>query len=220
MNSTVDNKAAHPDYAVRALNPERLAAVERHAGNVVLDVGCGNGAYVLHLADRYRIRGMDYRQFEAWKQRPELFGVSDAQELQLPDASVDTILSFETLEHLPDPARALREYFRVSRKNLILTVPNCTLTPGMRGSGMIYNHWIDRTHVNFWDMDGLCREVEAAGFKVEVRQPINHLNLGPVAMEALGLRNSAARYGAALFRRLQRTRYPMTSLVVAVKPGA
>jgi SAM-dependent methyltransferase len=213
------NKPSHPDYAVRGLNPERLAAIEQFAGADVLDVGCGSGAYVLHLADRYRIRGMDYKQFDAWQQRPELFEVSDAQTLQLPDASVDTVLSFETLEHLPDPARALSEYFRVCRKNLIVTVPNCTLSPGMRSSGIIYNHWIDRTHVNFWDLDSLARQISDAGFAIQHRKHINHINLGPVAMEALGLGGTGARYGAALFRRLQRRKYPMTCLIVATRGG-
>lgn len=219
MTGLVKDKP-HPDYSVRGLNRERLAAIEQHAGQDVLDVGCGSGAYVLHLADRYRIRGMDYRQFDSWKQRPDLFEVSDAQHLRLPDASVDTILSFETLEHLPEPDRALREYFRVCRKNLILTVPNCTLTPGMRGSGVIYNHWIDRTHVNFWDLDGMSKQVSEAGFVVRHRQYINHINLGPVAMEALGFKGKVARYGAAIFRRIQRQKYPMTCLIVAAKSHA
>lgn len=212
-------EAPLPDYSVRALNAERLAAIERHAGREVLDVGCGNGAYVLHFADRLRIRGADYRRFDAWAERPELFFLSDAQQLDQPDRSVDTILSFETLEHLPSPERALAEYFRVCRQNLILTVPNCELTRGMKHSGVIYNHWIDRTHVNFWDLDGICRQVRAAGFEIAVRQYINHINLGPVAMEALGLGGFAARVGASLFRRLQRRRYPMTCLVVATRPG-
>lgn len=208
-------QASHPDYAVRGLNPERLEAIRRHATGDVLDVGCGNGGYVLHFADRMRIRGVDYRPFDTWKTRPELFEVCDAQELALPDASVDTILCFETLEHLPDPEKALREYLRVARWGLILTVPNCQLTHGMRQSGIIYNHWIDRTHVNFWDLDSISALIEKAGFIVRRREPINHVNLGPLFAESLGMSGATARLASRLFRRLQRMRYPMTSLVVA-----
>jgi SAM-dependent methyltransferase len=220
MTQTIAVNVPTPDYAIRGLNPERLAAVKAHAGPEVLDVGCGNGGYVLSLADSYRIRGLDHRRFDAWDQRPDLFEVGDAQRLGLPDNSTDTILSFETLEHLPEPLPALKEYFRVCRRNLIITVPNCSLTPGMRGSGVIFNHWIDRTHVNFWDIDTLSQLVAEAGFLVEHRQHINHINLGPVVMEALGFGGSLARRGAALFRRLQRRRYPMTCLVVAAKRPA
>lgn len=220
MTSANQDQVKHPDYAARGLNRDRLAALLQHAGPEVLDVGCGNGNYVLHLADRYRIRGVDYKHFAAWDQQPHLFSISDAQRLDMPDASVDTVLSFETLEHLPDPDSALREYYRVCRRNLILTVPNCKLTSGQRASGLIYNHWIDRTHVNFWELDTLCRQVEAAGFKIDQRCHINHMTIGPIAMEALGFGGWLARAGAAVFRRLQRTKYPMTCLVVASKPQA
>lgn len=219
-SSDKTDKSAHPDYGVRGVNVERIAAVRQHAGSEVLDVGCGSGAYVLALADSHRIRGLDYQHFESWKQRPELFGISDAQALDLPDNSVDTILSFETLEHLPSPAKALQEYFRVCRRNLILTVPNCALTPGMRGSGLIYNHWIDRTHVNFWDLESLSAEIAKTGFTIEERKYINHINLGPLAAESLGLKGFAAKVVSAIVRRLQRQRYPMTCLVVAAKPDS
>jgi SAM-dependent methyltransferase len=209
---------ARPDYSVRGLNPERLAAIQRYAGPEVLDVGCGSGVYVLHLADEFQIRGVDAERFDAWAERPELFGLADAQDLRMPANSVDTILSFETLEHLPDPRRALEEYSRVCRKNVILTVPNCVVSPGMRRSGLIFHHWIDRTHVNFWDLDAFARLVSDAGFTVTYRGYINRINLGPLMMEAFGLGDSlVARAGAKAFRLLQRREYPMTSLVVAEK---
>jgi SAM-dependent methyltransferase len=205
----------HPDYAVRGLNPHRVNAIERYAHGEIIDVGCGNGRYVLHFADRLRIRGIDYQAFDAWKARPELFSVADAQELTLPDASADTLVSFETLEHLPDPEKALREYFRVSRRGLILTVPNCRITPGMRQSGLIYNHWVDRTHLNFWDLDSICALVARAGFTVRHREAINDIDLVPLFVESLGLGTSMARLANRLFKRRQRLNYPMTSLVVA-----
>jgi hypothetical protein len=105
---------------------------------------------------------------------------------------VDTILSFETLEHLPQPERALREYFRVCRRKLILTVPNCHLTEGMRRSGIIYNHWIDRTHVNFWDLGTISDLVSKCGFTVVHQQHINRMNMGHVLMEALSRRGDEA----------------------------
>lgn len=207
-----------PDYNVRGINPERLAAIIAHAGHEVLDVGCGSGSYVLHLVDRFRIRGIDYQRFDSWSKRPDLFTVADANSVNLNDNSVDTILSFETLEHLVEPAEALREYYRVCRKNIILTVPNCAITPGMKTSGLVYNHWIDRTHINFWDLEGIVRVVEEAGFYVQEKQYINSVNLGAIVMESVGLKGFVARFGARFYRHiLQRQKYPMTCLVVARK---
>jgi ubiquinone/menaquinone biosynthesis C-methylase UbiE len=140
-------KIEHHIYSGRGLNPSRLEAIIRFAGQSILDVGCGSGAYVLQLADRYDIKGIDYQEFDTWKEKPNLFSISDATNLNLPDNSVDTILSFECLEHLPDPELALKEYYRVARNNVILTVPNCEITLGMRQSLMLYYHWIDRTHI-------------------------------------------------------------------------
>ena len=207
-----------PDYETRKIEPARLDAVLKYAGRSILDVGCGSGAYVLRLKDRYDVRGVDQREFASWREAPELFSVSDAARLPVADGSVDTILSFETLEHLPDPGRALHEYFRVCRHNVILTVPNCDLTRGLEKRNLIYSHWIDRTHVNFFNMQSIVSLVEASGFRVGANFYINRLQLGPVVMEAMGFGGLTARIGARLFRAVQRRQYPITSLVVAEKP--
>lgn len=222
MNNRAQDPTLTPalDYSARGLNPARLNAIRDHATGSVLDVGCGNGAYVLAFADHMDIRGVDHVPFERWQEMPDRFSIADAQALLLPDASVDTILSFETLEHLPDPAKALREYFRVCRQRLVLTVPNCDLTAGMRASGLIFNHWIDRTHVNFWNMETLCTLMESSGFRVTIRQHINAVRPGPMLMESLGLAGLPARVGAKLLTMLQRRHYWMTCLVVADKPDA
>lgn len=221
-NRNVDSKlnsmnSLHPNYSLRELNPGRLEAILNYAGQEILDVGCGSGAYVLHLSDRYNIRGVDYKKFDSWQASPELFSIADAQVLANDNNSVDTILSFETLEHLANPQLALSEYFRVCKKNLIITVPNCRLTIGMKNSGIIYNHWIDRTHINFWDMETITKLLSDAGFTVQHSQSINEINLGAVIMEALGFGGIFARIGARIFRLCQRKRYFMTNLIIARK---
>ena len=140
-----DNEVKN-SYEIRQLNPFRLNAILDFAGESVLDVGCGNGSYVLELKDKYDIKGVDFQDFSAWRESPELFSISDASQLCLKDSSVDTILSFETLEHLYKPEEALREYHRVCRKNLILTVPNCVVSDGMKSSNLIFSHCIHLHH--------------------------------------------------------------------------
>src|SRR5688500_13013258 len=49
---------AHASYEDRAVNPDRLAAIRRHAGRRILDVGCGSGAYVRFLEAEHELVGV------------------------------------------------------------------------------------------------------------------------------------------------------------------
>jgi SAM-dependent methyltransferase len=212
-------KSDRVDYSARPVNQHRLAAIREFAGRSILDVGCGNGAYVSALANEYEITGVDCQEFAAWADDRDRFSISDAHKLSVPDASVDTVLSFETLEHVRDPEAALKEYFRVCCKNVIITVPNCELSDGLKASGLIYSHWIDRSHVNFWTMGELALLVESVGFSVKVCRYINAVRLGPPLMEALGIGGTLARIGSRVIRSLTRQEHLMTLLIVGQKSG-
>jgi ubiquinone/menaquinone biosynthesis C-methylase UbiE len=211
------SKIEHHIYSGRGVNPARLEAVINFAGKSILDVGCGSGAYVLQLADRYDIKGIDYEEFETWKEKPNLFSISDATNLDLPDNSVDTILSFECLEHLSDPELALKEYYRVARKNVILTVPNCEITPGMRQSLMLYYHWIDRTHVNFFTMESITELVQNSGFAISHSYYINQISWQPLLSEAFDFSGFLGKIIRKLLISRQKESYYITCLVVAEK---
>jgi SAM-dependent methyltransferase len=200
-------------YAERSLNPERRAAVLRHAGRLTFDVGCGNGSYVLELGNSRKLFGADGHRFEAWDAAPDRFLMSDAAQLPLARGSVDTVLCFETLEHLPDPDRALKEYRRVSRGRLVLTVPNCEITPGMRASNLIFGHWVDRTHRNFYELDTIKAAVKGAGFRVVEAGYINRIDVFAFIGEVLHLPNQVVRVLRKILRPVVRS-YPMTCLVV------
>jgi SAM-dependent methyltransferase len=200
-------------YSERASNPERRAAVQRHAGRLTFDVGCGNGSYVLELGSDRTIFGADGQRFEAWDAEPERFVISDAADLPLAAASVDTVLCFETLEHLPEPERALQEFRRVTAGRLVLTVPNCEITRGMRKSNLIFHHWVDRTHRNFYVLDSITAAVENAGFRIVEASLINRIDLFALFGEALRLPAPVSRVLRRLLRSVVRS-YPMTCLVV------
>lgn len=201
------------EYAERAVNPERRAAVERHAGRLTVDVGCGNGSYVLQLGGERKLFGADGHRFDAWDAAPERFLLSDAAHLPLADSSVDTVLCFETLEHLLDPRQAVAEYRRVSRGRLVVTVPNCEITPGMRKSNLIFGHWVDRTHRNFYDLKTIAGEVEAGGFRVIEAGYINRIDVFPFLGEALHVPATAVRLMRKVLQPVVRS-YLMTCLVV------
>ena len=214
MLSTTEINAS---YSARGINKERLEAILKFAGHSILDVGCGSGAYVLKLAEQYQISGVDYQRFPSWDDRPHLFSISDAAQLDLEDNSVDTILSFETLEHLQNPEQALKEYYRVCRKNIIITVPNCQITSGMEKSKFIYSHWIDPTHINFFKMEDIIKIVKNAGFNVTASYFINKINLQGLISEAFDVSGFFKRKIYQILLKNQKHQYYLTSLIVATK---
>lgn len=88
---------------------------------LTLDVGCGGRPYEkTFFAGAERYVGTDYLSDRS---KPEL--VCSAQDLPFAAEIFDTVVSTEVLEHVPDPARALREMRRVVKPTgaLILTTP-------------------------------------------------------------------------------------------------
>ena len=108
-------------------------------GRAVLEIGCGRGELACELVTGStppaRLIAADFAHAAVRLGRARAAGrdvagvtwmVADVQHIGLPDASVDTVISCETIEHLPDPVQALREFHRVLRPGgrLILTTPN------------------------------------------------------------------------------------------------
>lgn len=121
------------DWSKLRQSVERLIP---HASGWLLDVGTSEGPYrevFRPVVERYI--GLEYppsildKQPDLWnildraKKSVEVFG--DGNRLAFRDACFDTVLCTEVLEHLPDPARVLREMARVLRPGgtLLLTVP-------------------------------------------------------------------------------------------------
>jgi SAM-dependent methyltransferase len=91
-------------------------------GELVADIGCGNGAYLAELADRGHagpVLGVDLSlgMLRAAHGRAPAAGltVADAAALPLPDDAVDVALAMHMLYHVPEPAAAVRELRRVTR---------------------------------------------------------------------------------------------------------
>lgn len=204
-------------YEHRAVNPARMSAVRAHAGRAVLDVGCGSAAYVLALMDEYSIVGIDHQAFPSWSSGPGRFAVIDADHLDgLRSDSVDTVLLFEVLEHLRYPEEVLRQARRICRKNVIVTVPNTDLSAGMRESRLIYFHWIDRTHVQFFNQTSLRELAERAGLRVDSIERINPISLAPFIIEAFALKR-LSQFARRVISRAQQVQYEMTLLAVLSK---
>lgn len=110
------------------------------SGKSVLEIGCGSGEYAVTLVERgaRSVVAEDFspvaiRQAAARNRSDRLtFAVGDIQQIAHSDASFDVIVSCETIEHVPDPRRAVSELVRVLAPGglLLLTSPNYLSTVG------------------------------------------------------------------------------------------
>lgn len=106
-------------------------------GSAILEVGCGTGDYSLLLARiDYRMTGVDLssKSIEAARTKASILGVSDvafmvsdAEALsEVPENSVDGVVSFSTLRYVPDLKQALLAIRRVLKPKgvAVLDFPN------------------------------------------------------------------------------------------------
>ena len=114
----------HPQWFVAKGKDRRLRHIGRLHGNI-LDIGCTDKVLARHLPEGCRYLGLDYYATvqSFYSTRPDVYG--DACRLPLAGASMDGVLIFEVLEHVPDPEAALAEVSRVLKPEgvLLLSVP-------------------------------------------------------------------------------------------------
>ena len=205
VNEVRSTGGSDPDtlrtWSARAVNPQRWAAIEEHLGESFLDVGCGNGSYVLKLANRVDARGVDVEEYESWSARRERFQIADAADLPFEDSGFDTVVCFEVIEHVPDPVKVLKELARVARKYVIVSVPNCEVPEGLFKSRLTYFHYTDRSHVNFFTTATLKESFESAGITVSNSRLINPCNPTPVVSEMFHCSERVAKILVKLFAR-------------------
>ena len=125
------------------------------AGQSVLDVACGSGFGLEMLSEAgAQPLGVDYAGETLLEVRRRLPDSSllraDATHLPLQSASIDQMVSFETIEHVPDARALVHEVRRVLKPGgrLVLSTPN-------RGFGPLERHTANRFHVREFTADEL-----------------------------------------------------------------
>lgn len=158
----------------------RLLAATGAPGRV-LEVGCGEGHITQFVHDR-----LPQAELFALDLDAELVGqtegrcpqaqcvVGDAQALPWPDGHFDLVLGIEVLEHVPDPARAVAEMARVSRRYIIASVPNEPLWRVLNLARGAYIAGLGNTpgHINHWGARGFRRLMERHFDIIDLTRPL------------------------------------------------
>lgn len=138
-------------------------------GARLLEVGSGMGHLVGQLEDSFQTFGMDLNHWAVQQSRSVVktsaLETASAQELPFADASFNMVIIKHIVEHLPDPAQALREIGRVTEPGgtLILATPNLgSLLKPWKG-----DKWIgyqDPTHISLKPPEEWLNLIRAAEF--------------------------------------------------------
>lgn len=192
----VDGETATPWHR---LVREHIDPARDLGGKRVLEIGCGRGGFACWLAAREEnapaeVVAADFaetavRMGEEFASRRGIerisWEVADIQEIKHADASFDTVVSCETVEHVPDPRRAVRELARVLKPGgrLLLTTPNYICLMGlyrgyMRLTGRKFTEEGQPIN-NFTILPRTLSWVRRAGLRVKVFDGVGHYLLLP-----------------------------------------
>jgi 2-polyprenyl-3-methyl-5-hydroxy-6-metoxy-1,4-benzoquinol methylase len=165
-------------------------------GRTVLEIGCGRGELARRLTEQphapARYIGADFADTAVRFARRRTadptaaaWALADMQRIGLRSASFDTVISCETIEHLPDPAAALREVARVLKPGgrLFLTTPNYF---GLTGAYRIYLRASGRRYTEggqpicrFTALPRTAWWIRRAGLRIQACDADGHYSLWP-----------------------------------------
>lgn len=148
----------------------------------LLEIGCGRGGFSNYLATHlhtpskvyacdYSASALDMAQ-RKYAHEKISWNQEDIMALSFPDGFFDMAISCETIEHVPDPYKAIRELYRVLKPGgkLLLTCPSYF---NIFGIWCIYRWLIGKPfteggqpYVNYILMPRVYRWIKMTGFNV------------------------------------------------------
>lgn len=175
-----------------AENPVVLAQVLAclPGGGRVLDVGCGSGVLLAHLAGYAGYRaGLELSATAAAAAAlvaDEVANVAVGDPLSFPPATFDVVVCADILEHLPDPAAGLAFAARYCRPGgaIVISVPNVAYWQArLRLARGVWRYeptgLFDSGHLRFLTKSSLLELIGACGLDVVLCEPAELPELAP-----------------------------------------
>jgi SAM-dependent methyltransferase len=152
--------------------------VKKTDANNILDAGAGEGFTLNYLRKRKigrKHEGIDFLKVavDIGKKIHPYIKLREESIYKLPykNNSFDLVMSTEVLEHLENPEKGLKEIVRVSRKYVLLSVPNepIFMLSNLLRAKNVSRFGNDIEHINHWSFIGFESFVkENAGAKLKV----------------------------------------------------
>lgn len=170
----------------------------------VLDFGGATGGYSKRLFDNgLEPVCVDINRGYLKKAAP-LDRVASDTKLPFKRKSFDGAICFEILEHLADPPVLLEELRRCVNGKIVVSVPNCRGTEALIQHGLIYEHYMEEDHRNFYDQKSLFELLSGFFDRIEIREvmPVGHYLYDPGGRFGGLLINKLLKAQIKIFRNL------------------
>lgn len=165
---------SNEDQALQFRHKSTLGMV---TDGTVLDLGSGDGL-LLSLLKQKGVTGKGLDLSEQGVAKANAKGLDTAvydfgsQKLPFADNSFDTVVMLDILEHLYDPESVLKEAARVSRRAVIVGVPNFSSLPARLQTilGRVpENNQPKKGHVFWFNLPVLKNLCQKAGLTIDIR---------------------------------------------------
>lgn len=181
-------KGIKTNYFQRAWHRKKWGILKRYLkevkGGLLLDIGCADGTttkQIKRFLPTTKVTGVDYYKkaiiYARKRTKAIKFVIGDAHSLPFTGESFDVVTVIETLEHLDNPRKVLKEIHRVLKKNGLLILGQDTDSLlfkivwflWTRGKGSVW----EGSHISCMRPNKLLKLIKDGGFKTKKVEYIN-----------------------------------------------